>query len=542
MEGRDRYFFWVVVSVAAALIFLGLGEPSLIDPDEARFARTSVEMTRSRDLVVPTFEGKPRIVKPPLLHWMQAALFLGFGSGELPSRLPAAFATLGSMFLVAWIARRRFGMEGAAWAAAIFITQPLVFITGRLGTTDALLSFHVLGALSLDMAEPDEAGRHKAAAMGALLGMAFLAKGPIGIVLPLLVILAGRTATGREVLPRSRTLLVALAGWGVVVLPWGLAFLKRLGAGEVFGSLRRETLERYFSESIHMEPPWYYATVLILGCLPWVATLPLALFRVAGRLRSRTAPTALYAGAGLLAGLLFFSLGKGKLPQYILPLSPLVALVVAWELGRELEAPGPRRLGPSLLAGALLLLMVILGAVAAVHPDAAVRYTGLVGAISYGAGGLVALAGLLRHRPRLVYGAAAVAGAAFLMAGALVLHPAIGRDRSAAPLLEKVPELASGRPVLLIDIDIPSMTFYRDRVSERVPLEELISRLRRPDDPLLVVASADLGRVRPDVLTRLREIGRHGKLHVFEKIHPHGETMTKPDGPFLDSRRDTLLR
>ncbi len=176
-----------------------------------------------------------------------------------------------------------------------------------------------------------------------------------------------------------------------------------------------------------------------------------------------------------------------------------------------------------MLTGSLLLLMVILGAVAAVHPDAAVRHTGLVGAISYGAGGLVALAGLFRHRPRLVYGAAAVASAAFLMAGALVLHPAIGRDRSAAPLIEKVPELASERSVLLIDINIPSVTFYRDRVPERVTLEELIPRLRRTDDPLLVVASVDLGRVGPDVLAKLREIGRHGKLHVFEKIRPAGE-------------------
>ena len=68
----------LVLAVAACLLFAGSASP-LIDPDEARFARTSVEMLQSGNLVVPTYRGEPRLVKPPLLHWMQMAVFRALG-------------------------------------------------------------------------------------------------------------------------------------------------------------------------------------------------------------------------------------------------------------------------------------------------------------------------------------------------------------------------------------------------------------------------------------------------------------------------------
>ena len=81
-------------------------------------------MLRSGDPVVPTFEGEPRLVKPPLLHWLQTVLFRTLGVHPWLARVPALLSTLGSLLLVAWVARRRFGNEGAAWAAAVFLTSP----------------------------------------------------------------------------------------------------------------------------------------------------------------------------------------------------------------------------------------------------------------------------------------------------------------------------------------------------------------------------------------------------------------------------------
>jgi 4-amino-4-deoxy-L-arabinose transferase len=394
---------------------------------------------------------------------------------------------------------------------------------------DALLSVHVFAALALDMAEPDETGPHRGAAIGALLGLAFLAKGPVGVVLPLLVMLAGRTAAGRNVLPAWRPSVAFLAAWCVVALPWGLAFLRRQGAGEVTGIVRTEVLERYFAGTAHVEPPWYFALVMVVGFSPWIPPLILALIRSFGLRRDPAARTALYAGAGLLAGLLFFSIGLGKRPQYILPLAPLVALLVTWELARELDAPRERRWGPSLLTAWLLSVSVILGAVAAIRPEEAARTTGWIGAIAFLLGALWATAGLLRQRPRQVYGGAAAASALFLLAAAFVLHPAVARDRSTAPLIESVPELKSDRPLVVAEIRLPSLTFYLDRAPETIGYADLEERLLRDDRPYVVLADVDLPDLPVAAAGRLRELGRSGKLIVFEEVGGGG-----PDGRTTD--------
>jgi 4-amino-4-deoxy-L-arabinose transferase-like glycosyltransferase len=524
VENRTRLIFWGVAAAAAVLLLLSLGTPYLIDPDEARFARTTVEMVRSGDFVIPSFEGVPRAVKPPLLHWGQAAFFrILRGPGEFGARLPSALATLGTMFLLSWVARRRFGEEGAIWAAAIFITIPLVTVLGRVGTTDALLSLHIFAALAIDMAEYGETGQNRGGVMGALLGLAFLAKGPVGVILPILMILAGRTASGRNVVPEWRAVVTFVAGWSVVALPWSLVFLNRVGAGGVLDTLRTEVFERYFAGTDHVQPPWYFAAVVLVAFSPWVAPLVVALVRVLWLRRDPVARTGLYAAAALLATLLFFSIGQGKLPQYILPAAPLAALLVTWGLGRELSAPRERRTGSLLLTGALLFESIVLGAAAAVFPMEAGRHTAAVGSVAFAVGALVAIWGLLRQRPRLVFGAAAAATAVFLLAAAIVLHPALAAYRSTGPLIDRVPALDSDRPTVLVDIRLPSLTYYLDRVPERITADRLASRLDRDDAPMVVIAAVDIERVPMPVLARLRELGRSGKMHVFverEDVEP----------------------
>jgi 4-amino-4-deoxy-L-arabinose transferase-like glycosyltransferase len=515
VEERGRLYFWIVAVGAAILLLSRLGTPPLVDPDEARFARTTFEMVRTGDLVVPTFEGAPRIVKPPLLHWTQAAFYRLLGPGELAARLPSALATLGTLFLVAWVARRRFGEEGGAWAAAIFITVPMVVILGRLGTTDALLSVHIFAALAIDMAEYKETGRNRGAVIGALLGLAFLAKGPVGVILPLLMILAGRTAAGRNVVPHWKVVLAFAGAWGVVVGMWGLAFVNRLGGGRVVDTVRTEVLDRYFAGTEHVEPAWYFAAVVVVAFFPWVAPLAVALVRAVGLRRDPVARTGLYAAAALLAALLFFSIGRGKLPQYILPAAPLVALLVTWELGQAVSAPRERRTGALLLTGAMMMLVIVLFSIGAVFPMDAARVTATVGAGAYALGATAALWGLLRSQPRLVYGGAAAASGIFLLVASIVLHPALAAARSTGPLVEEVPELAGENPVVLVDIRLPSLTYYLDRVPERITSGELEPRIAEGDSPLLVIASVDLETIPRETMIRLHEIGRSGKLHVF---------------------------
>src|SRR5512134_3842691 len=103
LEEKGKLGLLAVIAAALVVLFFRLGAYPLLDPDEARFARTSVEMMRSHDYIVPTFEGQPRLVKPPMLHWVQASLFRIAGPNELLARLPSAGATFLSLLLVAWI-------------------------------------------------------------------------------------------------------------------------------------------------------------------------------------------------------------------------------------------------------------------------------------------------------------------------------------------------------------------------------------------------------------------------------------------------------
>ena len=519
MERRTRIVFWMVLAGAALLLLPLAGSLPLVDPDEARFARTSVEMLRSHDLVVPTFEGQPRLVKPPLLHWIQSVLFGLLGPHEWVARLHATVATLGVILLACSVAVRRFGGEGAIWAAVALGTMPLVLLPGRLGTLDALLSLHVFAVVALDLLGQDNRAERsglRSWLVGALLGLGFLVKGPVAVILPLLIVLAGRTASRREVLPSWGNLARAAAGWSLVVLPWGLALLSRTGSESMVGTVHREVLERYFAGTDHVEPFWFYLPVLVVGLMPWAIPVAIGTVRAFLPGDEPAPPTARYAAAGLVVGVLFFSLGRGKLPTYVLPLAPLAAILLSWELGRELARPRVRTLGPSLLAATLGALAVGFG-MAADKLDGGPQVTAWIGAAVYGTGTLVCLPWLVLRRPRRVYATAAVAAALFMLAVVVFLAPALVETRTSAYLLDEVPELRTAETVLVVDMKVPSLTFYLDRAPEQVDMAHFAARLQDDDDPLIVFDEDDLPNAPADALATLTEVGRQGKYVVYRK-------------------------
>jgi len=513
VERPQRNTFRVIVAAAALLLVVGTWSVPLFDPDEARFARTSVEMLRSGDWVVPHFEGAPRLVKPPAVHWIQATLFRLVGPHEWAARLHATAGVLGTLLLVGWIARRRYGEEGAVWAALSLATMPLVVFLGRLGTLDAFLMLHVLAAVALDIAEPEARSRWRGLVVGALLGLAFLIKGPVGVALPLMIMLAGRTAARREVLPSWQPVAQALAGWFLVVLPWGIPFVLRVGEGTAGRTLRTEFLDRIVSGTAHVEPFWYYPPVILVACIPWSVLLVPGLWRVARMWRDPGARTAVYAAAGLIAGVALLSLSRGKLPTYFLPLAPLVALVVAWEIGQELLEPA-RRVGTSLVTGALVVLAVVL-------PLAGFREllpaeVALGGGLVCGAGAIVSAVGVYSRRTRRVFAVAGVTGFLLLLLVVVALPRTVAETRSSFHLIEEVPELRGSRPVVVVEMKLPSLTFYLDRVPELLAAEQLADRIRREDGALYVLDEVDRPLIDPEILLRLREVGRRGKFLVFE--------------------------
>jgi 4-amino-4-deoxy-L-arabinose transferase len=370
--------------------------------------------------------------------------------------------------------------------------------------------------LALDLVQHDHTDIERSGVIGLLLGLAFLVKGPVGVALPLIMILAGRTAAGRDVMPAARTAATVMLTASAVVLPWGIVFVRRVGGSSVIQLLRTEIVERAVEGTAHAEPWWYYLPVCLIAFLPWAGPLFLGTMRGLVGWRDSESPTGPYAAAAFVAGLAFFSLSRGKLPNYVLPLAPLAALVVTFELGQELINPRHRRTGSTLVATTLVALSVGLGVAAGVSLESGARGTAVVGAAAYGLAALVALYGVLKSAPRIVFGAAAVGSFAFLLAVVLSAPPVLAETRSAAPLVDAVPALRSVRPLVLVDMHLPSLTYYADRVPERVTGDQLAGRLDEGDSPLVVLDEFDWERLPADVRSRLRELARSGKLRVFE--------------------------
>jgi 4-amino-4-deoxy-L-arabinose transferase-like glycosyltransferase len=269
---------------------------------------------------------------------------------------------------------------------------------------------------------------------------------------------------------------------------------------------------------------------MLLGFMPWVTPMMAAMVRSLSRRRDPVARTGLYAGAGLLAGLLFFTLCSGKLPNYLLPLAPLVALLATWELGRELDDPHLRRLGPAFLAGTLAAFAVLLGVAGIAYVPDEARSTALAGSTIYGVCFVGSLVGVIGHRPRWVFGSAAVASAGFLLVAFSLFIPAHSTSRSSWSLVREVPELSGQRPLAVVDMDLPSLTFYLDRVPEKLPMAWVGDRLQDEDDLLMIFDRSDLGMLPPEISVRLRWVGEAGKYVVMEQLHDRPESGNLLDG------------
>ena len=318
------------------LYFLGLGRCGLLGPDEPRYAAIGLRMAGSGDFVMPVLWGQPWFEKPPLLYWMTAAASRMGLDSELAPRLPVALLSVAFLLFFLAVLRREFGARAALFAAAILATSAGWLGYSHIAVTDLPLSATFAAGMLL-LLRPAVSWR-RAAASGALFGLAVLAKGlvPFVLLLPALWLLR------RNIRALAVMLAVALA----VALPWYATISAR--AGRVFFDefIWKHHFARFASDALqHVQPWWYYAPVLMVGLAPWT---PLAAL-----LRRRTFldARARFLLAWFLWGLVFFSASRNKLPGYVLPLLPAAAAL----LGVALDAA--RRAWVALAACAMLVCL-----------------------------------------------------------------------------------------------------------------------------------------------------------------------------------------
>ena len=334
-----------IAMAAACTLLVNLGGPALWDDDEPKNAACSLAMLDSGDWVVPTFNGRLRVEKPPLTNWVQMAGFSLCGRNEAGARIGSAVLTIGTCLLTWRIGCGLVGSAGGFLGGLVMATCIWTAIGGRAATPDAPLLFCTTLALWLFVRGGGAGWRPlttgTAAAVGAACGLAALAKGPVGIVLPVGSFLlfaawqwqAGIMPTASAAVGRLRVPVIACAALAVA-LPWYALVGFRTEGAWLRGFFLVHNVGRFAAPMEgHSGSVFYYPGVIAVGLFPWSLVLLAMLAHTATilrpRSRHRSRPGAALLAAWLLAWIGAFSCSGTKLPGYIWPAYPALALLTA---------------------------------------------------------------------------------------------------------------------------------------------------------------------------------------------------------------------
>lgn len=338
--------------------FWHLGSTSLIDETEPLFAEAARQMTVTGDWVTPFFNGATRFDKPPLVYWSMAIFYQTIGVNEWAVRLPSALAAMSLVclgFYTMWSfglhtnAARDRSLQGYWWSAAIgaalIALNPETIAWARIGVSDMLLSGCIGSALLCFFIgyarSPQPATQFRwYLAFYILIAAAILTKGPVGIVLPGLIIIAFLFYVGKlkEVWAEMRPLLGSLLICAIA-LPWFVLVTWRNGDAYINSFFGYHNVERFTGVVNNHSAPWYfYFLVVLLGFAPWSIYLPVAIAqtkfwqRSIWRHQERSSQLSLFALFWFLGIFGFFTIAVTKLPSYVLPLMPAAAMLVtlAW--------------------------------------------------------------------------------------------------------------------------------------------------------------------------------------------------------------------
>jgi 4-amino-4-deoxy-L-arabinose transferase-like glycosyltransferase len=309
--------------LAGAAFFLpALASRDVWQPLETRYATIAREMVATGDWLLPKINGEPYQDKPPLFFWLAAALRT-VGIGAQGVRVVSALAATGTLLAIAALARLWFSRRAAFLAAAILATTPEFGWLGRFGELDVTLTlFTTISVYGWF------AGGRAVALFYLGIGLAVMVKGPPGVLVPLVAILAGRLARVAPASPRAPL----HPAWGplVAILPaacWLVPAVLTAGPSYAHELIGHHMFGRVVDSWQHKQPFYFYVNEASLNFLPW---LPLAIpAGVRAWRRRRDEPASAMLLFWFLLGLAAFSAVSGKRIAYILPLAPAFALLVA---------------------------------------------------------------------------------------------------------------------------------------------------------------------------------------------------------------------
>ncbi len=424
-----RHYVWIILA-ASAVFFVNLGTAALWDEDEPLYAAIALDMHQRGDWVVPMYNGEMFPEKPPLAYWLMMVGYELFGVTELATRFWSAVFGVGTALLTYHLGRRLFSPTAGLWAGLATASTLIFTVSARAATTDSVFVFFTTLAMLLFVA----AGmvRSQAAISGAVggakkekngtppadsfqsgpwitfvslyacLGLAVLAKGPIGVVLPVAMLgffllvmhqvrsgddwWSNRRAKLLARFPRPgkddflhpgwqlRTLWAMLAGWVVglvamlrafrpgkvlrtawqmrpltavlvvsaIALPWYVLVGLRTDGKFLTDFLGEQNFGRALKAMQgHSGPFWYYIPAIMIGFFPWSVFLGPSLVELV-RGMARKGPLRgehIFVACWIGVFVGAWSVPTTKLPHYVLTAYPALALATGWFIDRWIAQP-----------------------------------------------------------------------------------------------------------------------------------------------------------------------------------------------------------
>ena len=461
----SRRVLWLLLLAVTIIWFGNLEYRKLIRPDEGRYAEIPREMVVSGDWTTPRLNDLKYFEKPPLQYWATAVAYEVFGEHQWTSRIWAALTGFAGILLAWFAGTRLFGRTAGIYAALLLGSSMLYAMMAHINTLDMGVTFFItLGIFSLLFAQKEEHATQRRNWMllaWAGLALAVLSKGLMGLILPgtalFLYSVFNRDITVWKRMHWFSGLLLFL----LITVPWFVLVIK--ANPEFFD--RFFIYEHYtrFTTKVHGRyQPWYYfVPILLLGMLPWTVLMFDTLLRT---WRSSVQQVKAFSPERFLLVwavfvYLFFSVSDSKLPSYLLPMFPALALL----MGKQLAEMSARRLF-WLTVPVLVVVAILLGIVpfaAKMSADTALQlqmYSDysvwlLVGAAIWLIGVSAAL-WLLRRENKMV--AVIVLAFSSLTAAQLAVsgYNTIARERSSYILAEAI------KPLIKPDVPFYSVLCY----------------------------------------------------------------------------------
>jgi 4-amino-4-deoxy-L-arabinose transferase-like glycosyltransferase len=349
---NSRAAHYALLTAAHLILTLpNLGAHTLWDMDEGVNAEAGREMVESGNWITPHYNYEIRTAKPALLYWLQALSFMAFGVSEWAARFPSVVCGLGSVWVTYELGRKMFTPSTGLVAALVLASFVEFCLISHAATPDPPLILFQMLVFYCYWAGSERDRRWWFVPAGVFAGLAVLTKGPIGVAMPGVVILIHLLWTRRLNKLWDVRLISGALAFLAVAAPWYVMVALDTKGKWLEAFVMKENFDRFQNPADGHRGGFHFHVVsLIVLTVPWCAFLLATFWCAVAVVRNGARPPAdaieatdapgkyKFLIAWFASYLVFFSIAATKLPNYILPVYPALAILIArllerWRLG-----------------------------------------------------------------------------------------------------------------------------------------------------------------------------------------------------------------